>query len=371
MRQPIYANLVLSGGGIRGIAYSGIFSAAEKYSIYFKNIAGVSAGSIAGSFVAAGYNAREISNLMDECNFGDFKISEIANKIPAIKRLYDFSRYSRISPQDTIDRFLQVPTILNFSDSELSDFDNRGFFSNIVQYSKEGCLYDGDALEEWVHKCLKKRGIITFGDLRNGAKDKVNPKGYKMRMTAVDADRKKVIVLPDDLAFYGYDPNKFSVATAVRMSCSVPFAFKPVKLISKDSKIIHTYNIVDGGVLDNFPTWIVENTKRLPTIGFRLIGGQKKLLSLDTPLSIYKSLLMSVHDVGIPNDNVLPDYLGEVDCSSVGFLDMDLDEAQKRILFFNGKASGEKLFTKFRRVYAKKTPSLSIFNFRERIRWVK
>lgn len=365
--QHRYANLVLSGGGIRGIAYAGVFTSAEYNKIVFRNIAGVSAGSIAGSMVASGYNAREILKLMNSCEFGDFKITEVSKRIPAVMRLYDYSRYSKVAPQELIDRFLQVPSFLNNSGKNLIDFESRGLFSNIVQYSKEGCLFDGDSLEEWVYKCLRARGIETFKDLRCGVKDKVNPNGYRIRMTAVDADRKKIIVLPDDLVFYGYDPDEFKVATAVRMSCSVPFAFKPVELVSKNPKIKHTYHIVDGGVLDNFPSWIIEDSKLLPTIGFKLNGGQKKILSLDTPLSIYKYLLMSVHDVGLPTEKTKPKFLGEVDCSSVGFLDMDLDEEQKKILIFNGKAIGDSVFSKFRNAYAPKFYFTPFVQYRRRL----
>lgn len=364
--QHRYANLVLSGGGIRGIAYAGVFASAEYNRVKFRNIAGVSAGSIAGSLAASGYNAREILKLMEACEFGDFKITEVSKKIPAVMRLYDYSRYSKVAPQELIDRFLQVPSFTNNSGRNLIDFENRGLFSNIILYSKEGCLFDGDSLEEWVYKCLKARGVETFKDLKFGAKDKVNPNGYIMRMTAVDADRKKIIVLPDDLAYYGYDPDKFKVATAVRMSCSVPFAFRPVVLPSSNQKTKRTYHIIDGGVLDNFPSWIIEDTKLLPTIGFKLNGGQKKMFSLDTPLSIYKSLLMSVHDVGLPTEKNEPQFLGEVDCSSVGFLDMDLDDEQKRILVVNGKAIGDRVFRKFRNACAPKYYFFPVIQYRRR-----
>ena len=353
MKYPVCANLVLSGGGIRGIAYVGVFSSAEKYGISFRNIAGVSAGSIAGALAAAGFRSSEIYKFMSESNFGDFKITEVSKRIPAVMRLYEYSRYTRTSPQDVIERFLQVPSFISSADNLLTDFENRGLFSNLIQYSKEGCLFDGNILEEWVYNCLSKRGVHTFGDIRNGVPDKINPKGYKIRMSAVDADRKKIIILPDDLAYYGYDPDKFSVATAVRMSCSVPFAFKPVTIESKNTNNKYTYHIVDGGVLDGFPTWLVESTQNTPAVGFRLKGEQKKLFSLDTPLAIYKSLLSAVHDIGVPKEKLKLKYEGEVDCSSVGFLDMDLDDEQKRLLVYNGKISGNKIFPLLRKKYVR------------------
>jgi len=49
-------NLVLGGGGIKGIAYVGVFTEAEKRGYKWANIAGVSAGALAGSYLAAGYS---------------------------------------------------------------------------------------------------------------------------------------------------------------------------------------------------------------------------------------------------------------------------------------------------------------------------
>jgi NTE family protein len=46
--------IVLSGGGIRGIAHLGVLSALRKTGIQYSEITGTSAGSIAGAFIAAG-----------------------------------------------------------------------------------------------------------------------------------------------------------------------------------------------------------------------------------------------------------------------------------------------------------------------------
>jgi len=50
-------------------------------------------------------------------------------------------------------------------DEEFTGY-RRNLLKNIVTYSKEGCLFDGDYLEEWVYKTLKRKGIKTFADLR-------------------------------------------------------------------------------------------------------------------------------------------------------------------------------------------------------------
>ena len=63
-----YKNLVLEGGGIRGLAYAGVFSVLEEKGILqtIEKVAGTSAGSIAGMMVSIGYNATEIDSVMME-----------------------------------------------------------------------------------------------------------------------------------------------------------------------------------------------------------------------------------------------------------------------------------------------------------------
>ncbi|MDQ8004683.1 MAG: patatin-like phospholipase family protein [Pedobacter sp.] len=51
--------LVLSGGGIRGIAHLGVLKALKKTGIQISQITGTSAGSIAGSFYAAGVDPED------------------------------------------------------------------------------------------------------------------------------------------------------------------------------------------------------------------------------------------------------------------------------------------------------------------------
>jgi NTE family protein len=242
---------------IRGIAYSGAYEVAEKRGYSFVNIAGVSAGAIAGSVIGAGYSAATFKELIGSFDYEKIKVDEIPKRVPVVARYIQFSREYRYPPEVLVKFFLCQP--VNFERTTEYQGYNPGFngnraalIKNIVTYSKEGCLFDGDYLEEWIYGMLKNRGIRTFGDLKSGLPDEVNPSGYKVRVLAVDATREKVIVLPDDAIFYGINPDDLEVAKAVRMSASVPFAFKPVELKKKEGNIIKSYNIVDGGVLDNF-----------------------------------------------------------------------------------------------------------------------
>ncbi|MCX7747627.1 MAG: patatin-like phospholipase family protein [Clostridia bacterium] len=347
-------NLILGGGGVKGIAYVGVFEAAERRGYEFLNIAGVSAGSLAGSIKAAGYKAVELGRILKDFNFGNIKMEEIKKKVPVVERYLNFVRVYGDYRGSNVEYFLSqnyLPGMNRYGGIYAGYRDYRGnILNNIITYSNEGCLFDGDYLEEWVYKVLAAKGIRVFGDVRTQSKDQLNPRGYKIRMTAFDATRAKVIVLPDDIAFYGSDPDKLEISKAVRMSTSVPFAFKPVQITSTQG---NKYNLVDGGVFDNLPFWLVEERKK--TLIFRMYG-EKKLISIDTPLNALKFLISKVHDLGIPtkNDNIHLQNMAEIDASKVSFLDFDLSDKDKDYLIDEGRKAGNILFDRLEGISTKK-----------------
>lgn len=349
-------NLVLSGGGVKGIAYAGVFSAAEKAGYNWDNIAGVSAGGLVGALSSAGYNAQEIWNILDKFDFEKIKVEEIPKKVPVVSNYIDYSSSTTVYIKSYSHFLEQNADIVRNINSYPAFSGFRGnLLKNIIGFSKDGCLYDGDYLEEWISKELIKKGIKYFGDLKDGLKDKSNPMGYRIRMTAVDANRGRIIVLPDDISFYDIKPDKLEVAKAIRMTTSVPFAFKPVELKKKEGNIISTYHIIDGGVFDNFPCWLISNSSNSHTIGFRLNGGEKKkLFSVDTPLNIIKGLISAVHDIGLPKYKNTCSIVSEIDTTKVPYLDFNLLQQDKEYLFKAGENSALKLFSKLDLNYTSK-----------------
>jgi len=349
-------NLVMGGGGVKGIAYIGSFEVAEKRGYRLENISGVSAGSLAGAFAAAGYKSGEIWKAMQSFDFDGVQMSKASTKVPVVKRFIDFTSGMRFEGKRSIEEFLNqeingIEVTKDEQDIGLSDYRcNLNILKSIITYSKEGCLFDGDYFEEWLCKVLAAKGVRTFADLRGGIVDAVNPRGYKVRMTGVDCNRAKVVVLPDDMEFYGIEPDNFEVAKAVRISCCVPFAFKPVEIRKKVENKVRTYNLVDGGVLDSFPSWLIAPSF-IHTLGLMLNGGEKnKFFSIDTPLNIMKSLISAVHDIGVPEhaENDVK-FIGEINTTKVSFLNFSLSDDDKTYLFNSGRQAAILLFNNFER----------------------
>ena len=116
-------------------------------------------------------------------------------------------------------------------------------------------------------------------------------------MTVSDVTRCLLVRLPWDYAsVYGLDPDKTSVADAVRASMSIPFISRPVTLAHASTKVTST--LVDGGLLSNFPIDSLDRTDgrapRWPTFGVTLLpnlpAGDDKvvpLLALPVPGGVH------------------------------------------------------------------------------------
>lgn len=206
---------VFSGGGIKGFALIGAIEVLESKDFTFKRLAGTSAGSILAALIAAGYTSREIMDLMMKTEMAEFL--------------------------DQRKTFLPFP---------LAKW--------LHLYWRMG-LYKGDVFEEWLKKILAAKGVYTFADLPNEA----------VRVIASDLSTGSILILPDDLEKYGVPKETFPVARAIRMSCSLPYFFEPVKLRS----LTGTNIIIDGGLLSNFPMWLFQKENRRPlrpVIGVKL-----------------------------------------------------------------------------------------------------
>ncbi|WP_153731004.1 patatin-like phospholipase family protein [Sporosarcina obsidiansis] len=236
---------VFSGGGLKGFALVGAVQELEEQGYHFKNLAGTSAGSILASFLAAGYTGNEIKEMLAEEDF-----------------------QSLLDPRKTL---LPFP-----------------FMKWVSLYWRMG-LYQGKALEDWFFDKLARKGCYAFGDL---------PKG-SLKLVASDLTNGKIMVLPDDLDQYGFDPNKFSIAKALRMSCGIPYFFEPVRLDAPKGTVV-----VDGGVLSNFPMWIFEDdsqSEKRPLIGLKLSRRQEEVpeRSIHNALQLFEALfstMKNAHD---------------------------------------------------------------------------
>lgn len=290
---------VFAGGGIRAFAFIGALQVLEERNYEFERLAGTSAGALFSAFLKAGYNSKEINELLSELDFTTFMDSR-KTLIP-LSLMKWFSLYFRLG------------------------------------------LYKGDQLEKWVYEKLADKGIKTFGDLEEGT----------LKIVAADLTKGRILILPDDLRHYGYDPKHFSIAKAIRMSTSIPYFYEPVKLL--DTKTNEKSIIVDGGILSNFPLWLFADEKeakyKRPVIGFRLTPDVDEIppAKINNAITMFHSLfetMRNAHDVH---------YIEEEHAKNIVFIptadvkatDFDLSEEKKKALIRIGQERTEKFLCKW------------------------
>jgi NTE family protein len=227
---PEELDLVLAGGGVLGIGHVGVLSVLEDRGYVFKRMAGTSAGSIVAALLAADMPVGRMRELVGELDYLSFRDRSARDRIPLIGPL---------------------ASVL---------FEN-GF-------------YEGEHLHKWLRDELAKLGVHTFRDLRIDDPESSLEKDQRYRLVVMAADLTtgELVRLPWDYPRYGLDPDKESVADAVRASMSIPYFFEPKKLTDVDEK---EHLLVDGGVLSNYPLEVFDRTDgkrpRWPTFGVTLL----------------------------------------------------------------------------------------------------
>jgi NTE family protein len=307
----VVVNAVFQGGGVRAIGLVGAVHAAERRGFRFARVAGTSSGSIVAAFLAAGYTAAEMKEIILQTPFASF-----------LRKSW-LMRFKFVGPAARL-------------------------------LIKKG-LYSGDRLEQWAHDALLKKGVRTFGDL----------KPNQLRIIASDISRGRLLVLPDDVAQYGIDPKRFLVSRAIRMSTSIPYFFDPVIIrlpagarsgTSFADQFIH---IVDGGLLSNFPLWLFDEKeptgkepgkkaqKPIPTIGFQLVGRKaNRPHRIVGPLSMFQALfstMMEAHDERyIESHNRFRTV--KIPTVGVHVTQFDIDRETSLKLFESGRQAAEQFF---------------------------
>lgn len=115
--------IVLSGGGIRGIAHLGVLKAFANEGIQFSHISGTSAGSIAGALFAAGMDPQECLNILLKIRFMRF-IRPSIGSLGLINLDFAAVLLKEYFPEDRIEK-LQIPLTIaatNFSEGKLVYF---------------------------------------------------------------------------------------------------------------------------------------------------------------------------------------------------------------------------------------------------------
>ena len=223
---PRYRNLVMEGGGIRGIAYGGALLELEQQGVLrgIERVGGTSAGAIQAALLAVGYSAQEIV--------------DVVNATP-VQRLND-------------GRFI--------------------FFGGTHRLITQYGWYRGDEFATYLSELVARKTQqpnLTLGELHALAQAQPHRGGparfRDLYTTGTNLTTQRVQVFSHETT------PTMRVADAVRISMSIPLYFRAVLLDAQNNVI--TGNpasgqpvqvLVDGGLLANYPVDMFDKPRYLP-----------------------------------------------------------------------------------------------------------
>lgn len=240
---PAYHNLVLEGGGIKGMAYGGALQVLDERGLLapIRRVGGTSAGAIQAALLAVGYTPQEIIRLTQQTPFQEF----------------------------------------NDSGFPLIGGGGRLF--------KQFGWYKGDAFTNYLVGLVKAKtgdGDLTLRQLHERA---LKGEARDLFVTATNLTGQRAEVLS-----YETHP-QLRVADAVRASMSLPLYFRAVFLdaddhvVRKPRKNEKLTVLVDGGLLANYPIDLFDWPRFLPDSAVprpadrRVTNPQTLGLRLDVP----------------------------------------------------------------------------------------
>ena len=303
------ADLVLEGGGVKGIALVGALAVFEERGYRFHRVAGTSAGAIVGALVAAGIPAHRMHEIVRDIDYRAFR---------------DARGLSRVGPIG----------------KGLSLLIHRGIDA-------------GDHLVDWLGSILAEYDVTTFADLHLDDTDGSRPTGEDHRLVVMTSDVSagELRRLPWDYPRYGLVADDVEVAAAVRSSMSIPYFYRPIKLRDQEADADRWF--VDGGMLSNFPVGVFDRQDgqppRWPTFGIKLSGRADAAIGIRNDVRGIFSLsaalirtMIGFYDRIHLGDPAVVARTVFVDTMQVRTTDFDLDRRTADRLFDNGRRAAER-----------------------------
>ena len=309
MADELRADVVLEGGGVKGIALVGAISVLMEAGYTFPRVAGTSAGAIVGALLAADTSADDMRSIMAATDYRLFQDESWLDKLPGGK---------------------------------------------IVSLLFEDGIYEGEYLKTWLDGVLGDIDLFDHLALPDDPNSALPPdQRYRLVVNVSDVSLGRLVRFPWDYdRIYGLDPGSQRIVDAVRASMSIPFFFEPVRFEYERTvdgrRRTATSVLVDGGMLSNFPVDVFDRhdgrAPRWPTFGIKLSDRPGALAEtfpkdVDGPLELAKAMVATMTSYRDAMHVDRPDVRARtifVDTMGVKATDFDLDAATQTALFDSG-----------------------------------
>ncbi len=334
------ADLVLEGGGVKGIGLAGAVLTLSDSGYVFPRVAGTSAGAIVAALVAAyqrrGIELSKVERDMRELNYSCFMDGNWAER-------------------------------------------HLGLLGKAEALLVRQGVYRTDFLRTWLHGLLDPIDVRTFADLKitDDPNTSLPPvQRYRLVVHTCDLSRGCLVRLPWDLPAYllsATEPHtldeqvaaidSYSVVDAVCASMSIPFFFRP--FVQHTARGDCTW--VDGGLLQNFPITVFNRSDgappRWPTFGVKL-SARPALDGPDRPVNGDVGELRAIARTALGEwdryprqDEGVGDRTVWVDTMGVSATDFGLSATTRDQLFVNGQAAATAFLAAWEAVHPVAVPA--------------
>ena len=268
-KESLKYTCLFGGGAIRGAAYAGTAKAMEDLGIKPHTIAGSSVGSVIGGLLALGYTADELDDIFIKFNFEMFRDVQIS-----------------LGPKFALSK--------------------------------------GELFLDWIRELIEQKFY--------GAKYK---KGTHKAVTFKDI-KKDLIIITTDLSsfeckeFSRYETPDFEIATAIRISCSMPGLMRPIEYNNR--------TLVDGDLQKSWPMW--KLSKHLAPIDERILefrlegdfeGNDKNMIEYLNSLYAFTTSMATKFIIDIYGQKDMFDYI-VVNTGETNIVDFNMPEDKRKEL---------------------------------------
>lgn len=242
--------VVLAGGGAKGAAHVGVLKYLEEQGIPIDYVAGTSMGAIIGGLYALGYTPDEIDRIIKDADWQTL----LSNSVPRIFESYDVKKRN--------DSYLLS---LPFSMKNVQEAYEAGekVFEDEAKLAREGHIINQEKSSDFLRSlpggAIGGNNVANlFNDLSVGYQDSIDFRDLPVPYACVATnlvDGSQVVLESGRIAY------------AMRSSMAIPMVFAPTQ-----------YNnmlLVDGGMVNNFPTDICREMGADYIIGVELSKGFK------------------------------------------------------------------------------------------------
>jgi NTE family protein len=318
------ADLVLEGGGVKGIGLAGAVITLSAAGYVFPRVGGTSAGAIVAALIVA-YQTRGVP------------LSELETDMRELD-------YTKFKDRSFLERHLGPV----------------GLADALIMHQG---LYSTNYLYQWLHSKLDPIGVHTFADLKitDDPGTSLPPKQrYRLVVHTSDLTRQCLVRLPWDLPAYLLPDgdqaadaaqiaaiDAYPVVDAIRASVSIPFFFQPFHQPTPEGSCTW----VDGGLLQNFPVTVFDRNDgqppRWPTFGVKL-SAQPQVNVPDKAVHGDISEFLAIAHTALgewdryPTDDTISSRTIWVDTMRVAATDFGIDAATQTQLFANGRTAATK-----------------------------